>query len=272
MRARPADLLNQSVFVPSQPEQERIAEILDTIDLQISATERQIDKLILIRQGLVEGSIERSGVHSPGAKSQPLITFVEHLIDFRGRTPKKLGLDWGGGEILALSANNVQMGRIDTTREAYFGGEVLYSAWMTHGPTRRGDVLITLEAPLGNIAQIPDDSRYILSQRVVLLRFNEAVMLNDFAFWLLQRDSFQRELVRKSTGTTASGIRRAELERILLPVLPIPEQRNLANGFRAAQRVIDTETELLVKLRRLRRGVMADLLTGEVRVPCEAAT
>jgi hypothetical protein len=47
-------------------------------------------------------------------------------IDYRGRTPRKLGLSWGGGDILALSASNVQMGRIDTTKEANFGSEELY--------------------------------------------------------------------------------------------------------------------------------------------------
>ena len=79
-------------------------------------------------------------------------------------------MDWGGGDILALSANNVQMGQIDAEREAYYGSDDLYQRWMTQGDCERGDVLVTMEAPLGNVAQIPDDKKYILSQRVLLIK------------------------------------------------------------------------------------------------------
>ena len=58
---------------------------------------------------------------------------IEQIIDFRGKTPKKIGMDWGGGNIKALSANNVKQGYIDFTRECYVASEALYDAWMTKG-------------------------------------------------------------------------------------------------------------------------------------------
>ena len=100
----------------------------------------------------------------------PFLQAVRSYIDFRGRTPRKLGMSWGGGDVLALSANNVQMGQIDAEKEAYFGSDELYKRWMTQGDCEPGDVLLTMEAPLGNVAQIPDDKRYILSQRVLLIK------------------------------------------------------------------------------------------------------
>ena len=63
---------------------------------------------------------------------------VRQFIDFRGRTPLKLGMEWGGGEVRALSANNVQMGRIDFAKEAYFASDALYRRWMTKGDCERG--------------------------------------------------------------------------------------------------------------------------------------
>jgi type I restriction enzyme S subunit len=175
-------------------------------------------------------------------------------------------MSWGGGNILALSANNVHMGHIDTSREAYYGSERLYQTWMTHGPTRRGDVLITLEAPLGNVARIPDDKKYILSQRVVLLRFAETRMLNEFAYWYMQSEVFQRALVLNSTGTTATGIRRERLERIIVPIPSIPEQRRIALFASAIQAKVDTELAVEAKLKRIQQGLTNDLLTGHIRV------
>ena len=92
------------------------------------------------------------------------------IMDYRGRTPKKLGMDWGDGGIPAISARNVRMGRIDFSEEFHVASDALYRRWMTQGDMEQGDTLITTEAPLGNVAVVPDGRRYILSQRTVLLR------------------------------------------------------------------------------------------------------
>nr|EKW5425879.1 restriction endonuclease subunit S [Escherichia coli] len=33
-----------------------------------------------------------------------ILNLTTNIIDYRGRTPKKLGMDWGDGDIVALSA------------------------------------------------------------------------------------------------------------------------------------------------------------------------
>ena len=174
-------------------------------------------------------------------------------------------MEWGGGEIPALSANNVQMGEIDFDRECYLGSDSLYRRWMTHGHTERGDLLITMEAPLGNVARVPDGRRYILSQRVVLLRFSSTSLLNDFAYWYMRSESFQSELRRRSTGTTATGIRRAELERIEVPSLDLQQQEAAAAALSAQELALSGEQEVLRKLHEIRTGLAADLLSGRVR-------
>lgn len=229
------DAYGFSVEIPEQKEQHRIAEILDTIDDAIQKTEQLIAKLKQIKQGLLHDLLTR-GINENGQLrdhiTQPeqfkdsvlgrvpaswntldVGDVLEGVIDFRGRTPKKIGMDWGGGNIPALSANNVEMGQINLSKETYYGSEKLYSKWMTSGDAACGDVVMTLEAPLGNIAQIPDDRRYILSQRTILLKTRSDLVDNDFLRYQLMSDQFQRTLVRESTGTTATGIQRAKIGR-----------------------------------------------------------
>jgi type I restriction enzyme, S subunit len=185
---------------------------------------------------------------------------LDHVIDFRGRTPKKLGMEWGG-QIPALSANNVKMGRIDLAEPTYFASEVLYHLWMTNGDARRGDVLLTMEAPLGNVAQVPDDKRYVLSQRVVLLRFDRDRLRNDFAYWQMQGEGFQRQLVRWSTGTTATGIQRAQLVRVPMLVPPGDEQDEISPVLSTLDAAIRRTEAVIAKLRAIRLGFVHDLLT-----------
>src|SRR5258708_7706794 len=124
-------------------------------------------------------------------ETSTFVEIVEKYIDYRGRTPKKLGMDWGGGNILALSANNVQMGKIDTSKEAYFGSTELYKKWMVQGECEKNDVLLTMEAPLGNVAQIPDNKKYILSQRVLLIKPRDW-LLRDFLAHYMKGFFFQK--------------------------------------------------------------------------------
>lgn len=282
-------LLNTPLNLPPRKEQLVIAKISECIDTAIYETEAIIAKLKAVKQGLLHdllirgidanGELRPSQTEAPDLyKESPLgwipkewdIPFfgdtIENVIDFRGRTPKKLGMDWGGGDILALSANNVQPGGIDISREAYFGGERLYRKWMTSGDTRKGDVLLTMEAPLGNVALIPDNARYILSQRVIALRFEPDKILNDFAFWQMQSSEFQRAMVKRSTGSTATGIQRAELVKLHLKAPPVGEQSLIAQRLFTIEQKLANEYAALNKQKQEKSGLMDDLLTGRVRV------
>lgn len=279
----------EGICIPAPPilEQRRIVEVLDTLDNALQKADQLISKLKQMKQGLLHnlltcGIDENSELRNPEQhpeqfKKSPLgriprgwelHAFGELLalvIDYRGRTPKKLGMEWGG-YIPALSANNVKMGEVDLSQDTYYGSEALYSRWMTGGDAQRGDVLITMEAPLGNIAQIPDNNKYILSQRVILLRFDASQMVNDFAAWQMRTDRFQKHLIRWSTGTTATGIQRAQLVKIPMLVPPISEQVQIADALASVDARLVREQLNAEKLRLLKQGLMEDLLTGRVPV------
>ncbi|WP_145280321.1 restriction endonuclease subunit S [Pirellulimonas nuda] len=198
---------------------------------------------------------------------RPLKNILALCMDYRGRTPKKLGMEWGGGEILALSANNVQMGTIDRTKEAYFGSVPLYERWMSRGDCEVGDVLITTEAPLGNVTQIPDSSRYILSQRVVLLR-PCSFIAKDYLAYYMAGERFQSSLSRCASGTTAKGIQRTQLELLQVAYPPtLAEQEAIAEALSDADAWIESLEALVAKKRAVKQAVMQQLLTGRTRLP-----
>jgi type I restriction enzyme, S subunit len=192
---------------------------------------------------------------------------VGTYIDYRGRTPRKLGMEWGGGDILALSANNVQSGYIDDTKEAYFGSDELYKKWMLRGDCRKGDLLVTMEAPLGNIAQIPDHRKYILSQRVVLVR-PKPDLEPDFLFYFLSGSYFRNQLLKNASGSTAQGIQRRKLDSIpLYYPASLTEQRIIAGALSDVDALIVSLDKQIAKKRGIKSGAMQQLLTGKWRLP-----
>ncbi len=268
------------------PEQQKIAAILKAVDDKLDVIARQINAARTLKQGLMQ-TLFSQGLGTQDAHDRwvphpefkdselgeipvgwtvaSLGELIGKLMDFRGRTPKKLGMNWGGGVIPALSANNVRMGYIDFDRECYLGSDELYAAWMVQGDTQKNDVVFTMEAPLGNVAVIPDNRKYILSQRVILLRANQRV-LHSYLFQYLRSDTFGKILEANSTGTTAKGIQQKRLVQLPVVLPPPEEQGRIADMLGAIDRKLDALLSKQSHHQTLKRGLMQKLLTGEWRV------
>jgi type I restriction enzyme S subunit len=189
----------------------------------------------------------------------PLGECCNHILDFRGRTPLKLGMDWGGGNIPALSANNVKDGYIDFHKECNFGSDDLYRAWMTRGDCRKGDILFTMEAPMGNVAQVPDNGKYILSQRVILISPNSKVVCGNYLFHFLRSDEFRKQCDYLATGTTAKGIKQANLIGIEIPIPPLPEQKKIAEILSGIDEQISLMKKDLERIKTTKYAILMQL-------------
>ena len=140
------------------------------------------------------------------------------MIDYRGKTPEKT--DFG---IPLITAKVIKGGRIEAPTE--FIAVDAYDAWMRRGIPRAGDVVLTTEAPLGEVAQLGNE-RVALAQRVVTLRGKAGVLDNTFLRYLLQTEAVQSQLAARATGTTVLGIKQSELRKVEIPLPPIDLQRS----------------------------------------------
>ena len=159
------------------------------------------------------------------------------------------------------------MGFIDFEEETHFGTEALYKRWMTNGDPKRDDIVVTTEAPLGNAALIPDDQKYILSQRTILLQTNQDRVINRYLVQLMRSKSFQRLLSENATGSTATGIQRRKFEVLEVPLPQIPEQRAIAAALSDVDALISSLDRLISKKRAVKTAAMQQLLTGKRRLP-----
>lgn len=148
----------------------------------------------------------------------PLEQCLDALIDYRGKTPEKTAFG-----IPLVTAKVIKGGRIEEPTE--FIAVDAYDAWMRRGIPRAGDVVLTTEAPLGEVAQLGNE-RVALAQRVVTLRGKAGVLDNTFLRYLLQTEEMQSQLASRATGTTVLGIKQSELRKVEIPLPPIGLQRS----------------------------------------------
>ena len=182
---------------------------------------------------------------------------IASTIDFRGRTPKKLGMDWSDSGYLALSALNVKNGYIDPLADAHYGDEKLYRKWMSGRELKKGQVLFTTEAPMGNVAQVPDDNGYILSQRTVAFETKEDMMTNDFLAVLLKSPLVFNNLSALSSGGTAKGVSQKSLKGLSITVpLDIDEQQKIGSFFKQLDETIALHQRKLDLLKEQKKGYL----------------
>lgn len=151
----------------------------------------------------------------------PLEQCLDALIDYRGKTPEKT--EFG---VPLVTAKVIKGGRIEKPTE--FIATEAYESWMRRGIPRAGDVVLTTEAPLGEVAQLGHE-RVALAQRVVTLRGKAGLLDNAYLRYLLQTEEMQSQLAARATGTTVLGIKQSELRKVLVQLPPIDMQRSAAS-------------------------------------------
>ena len=100
-----------------------------------------------------------NGDFPSGWKLSPVEDCMEAIIDYRGKSPRKTSFG-----IPLVTAKIVKGGRISAAAE--FIAMEDYDAWMRRGLPCKGDVVMTTEAPLGEVAQL-DGQKVALAQRLI---------------------------------------------------------------------------------------------------------
>ncbi|GMQ48462.1 restriction endonuclease subunit S [Vibrio sp. 10N] len=183
------------------------------------------------------------------------------FIDYRGRTPKKT--EEG---IPLITAKNIKDGFINREPREFIA-EADYDGWMTRGIPIVGDVLLTTEAPLGNVAQIDIKEKFALAQRAICFQFykNE---VERFVYYYLRSPLFNQKLGLNSTGSTVKGIKAATLKKLPVHIAPLTEQKRIVEKLDEVLAQVDTIKARLDGipdlLKRFRQSVLAAAVSGKL--------
>lgn len=176
-----------------------------------------------------------------------LENLLDKLIDYRGKTPKKTL-----SGIPLVTAKIVKNGRINDYTE--YIAEEDYDKWMIRGFPNVGDVILTTEAPLGEVALLKEE-KVALAQRIVCLRGKDNVLDNAYLKYYLQSSKGQKSLSARESGTTVTGIKQAELRRVDIEYPTYDDQRRIASILSSLDRKIELNNKINADLEEMAQAI-----------------
>lgn len=162
-----------------------------------------------------------------GFRRLPLGECIDFCIDHRGKTPKKLGGDWSMSGYRAFSAKNIKTGAIVQPDTIRYVDERMYRKWMPK-EIERGDILVTSEAPFGQIFIWSSDEKIVLSQRLFGIRPNKEICCPHYLYYWMCSQQFQGDMRGRATGTTVIGLRQPALLSCEVALPDLDTQQRIA--------------------------------------------
>ncbi|MCX7810018.1 MAG: restriction endonuclease subunit S [Leptospiraceae bacterium] len=275
---------NLLIPLPPLPEQQKIAEILETIDNTIEKTEKIIEKYKRIKQGLMQDLLTKGIDENGNIRDEKTHKFKDSPL---GRIPE----EWEVvrlGEVCDIRISNVDKKIVEKEKKAMLCNylDVYKNDYITKSinfmigtATKReidkfnvlkGDVIITKDSeefydiakPSYVSEKIPN---LVCGYHLAMLRPKNTVD-GLFLSKALKLQSINIFFQKRANGITRFGITKETIENALIPLPPLPEQQRIAEILSQIDQTIEKEEHYKEKLKRIKQGLMEDLLTGKVRV------
>ncbi len=268
-------------------EQRRIAEILDTIDEAIQTSERVIATHQGVRSGVAADLLSRRS-----ERVAPQVPIENWIPSGTPPLPASTGSSRGSG--MSESRDYVTLGELADLNPESLGAKTptdhtfkyIDLTSVSHGSidmaaleqfrfvdapsrarrvVRDGDVLFgTVRPRLRSHARVAGHG-YVASTGFCVTRARPGVADGGFLGHFLLSDEATGQAIRREVGSNYPAVTERDVAAFRLPRIPLEEQQRIAEILDTIDEAIQTSEKQLDKLRELRSGLAADLLSGRVR-------
>ena len=275
-----SEYANKTIYLPEDiEEQKRIAAVLTKTDELIEATQKLIDKQQNIKTGLVQ-TLLTCGIDDKGViRSHKTHKFKDSEL---GQIP----VEWECVELGAYSKSiadgdhmpppkvefgipfvtisNVQNDSIDFSNTMYVSNDYFSSIDAKRKP-QKGDVLYTVVASYGIPILMKSNRDFVFQRHIAIIRPKEDLK-SEFLFYYLKSESVLNQAEDAAVGVAQRTISLTSLRAYKIVKPSLEEQNRIVTILQQQDQIIkDLESEKQ-KYIDIKKGLMADLLSGKVKV------
>lgn len=127
-----------------------------------------------------------------------------------------------------------------------------------------GALLLTTRATIGACSINNFDGAVSTNQGFQSLICKSA-LFNEYAYYAITRDKFQKELIKHSSGSTFLEISSKNLKKLPIPIPCLEEQQKIASFFSTLDQKIELNERKLEALEKLKKGLMQKIFSQRIR-------
>ena len=179
----------------------------------------------------------------------PIRDLCQTIIDCVNKTAPTVD---GPSPYRMIRTTNVKGGRVDLTTPKYVD-HTTYERWVRRGKPREGDIILTREAPLGEVGMLRESAGVFLGQRLVMYRVDESRADRTFLLAAMRGNSVQSQIKSLGSGSTVEHMRVPDCGELLVACPPLRDQQRIGAVLAAFDELIainERRIELLEDLAR----------------------
>ncbi len=259
-------VISELIFsLPPLPEQQKIAEVLNTWDKAINTTEKLLinseqQKKALMQQ-LLTGK-KRLKDFSRDWKAKELKNLIKH---YGGTALEKFVSETANYHFISIGNYSIDGKYIDKNQRIEFNEKTKKKllnknelVMVLNDKTKTGDII-------GSTILIDEDNKYIYNQRSERIIPNNE-LIPKFFWYLLNSIPIRQEVFSRSQGGTQIYVNFNSLISLKLKIPPLEEQQAIAQVLTTADQQINNLKQQISKLKQEKKALMQVLLSGKVRV------
>lgn len=256
---------NLNIFIPSNPEQQKIASCLSSLDELIEAENQKLELYQKHKKGLSQNLFPQEGEKVPKLRFPEFKDAGEWKVKRLGELCVEIKEKTNGRKFKLLSISSGQ-GLISQIEK--FGKEIAGNSYSNYTVIRKNDFAYnkssTKSYPEGEIALMEEEEDCAVPNSIfTCFRFKHNLIIPYFAKYLFIKNHHGRYLrTLIAIGARAHGalqISTRDLFSVPIPFPSLPEQQKIASCLSSLDEIITAQTQKIELLQRHKKGLLQNL-------------
>lgn len=221
-------ILNSKIPLPPLAEQRRIASILDQADVLRQKRQQAIEKLDQLLQATFIDVFGDPVSNPKGWEAKPIDNICSNIVDCVNKTAPIVEYET---PYKMIRTTNVRNHKVDISSVRYVEKET-FDKWNRRLTPKRGDVILTREAPVGEVGILESDDSVFLGQRLMLYRVNLELTTPEYLLYFLMSDNLKMQYEQMSSGSTVKHLSVPQCSKWSIYLPPIVLQLKFSEFYK----------------------------------------
>lgn len=259
------------ILLPPLPEQQKIAEILSTVDDKIEIIDQQITETQKLKKGLMQRLLTK-GIGHTEFKDSPLGEIPENweVNELRNVAKCTVGIATSTTHayckdgVLLLRNQNIKEGRIALKEVLYITPE--FDLLNKSKRLKEGDIITVRTGYPGISAVVSQELSGSQSFTTLIIRLHNKNILSHFLCYYINSEKGKSFFQSSQAGGGQQNVGSKTLEGMKIIIPSIVEQKRITEILLTIDEKLEVLSEKKVNYQELKQGLMQQLLTGKIRV------